>query len=122
MTDKLAMPADEFRAMGRAVVERITSYYEGLPTRAVVEPSTSQAIRALLDEPLPCEGSSFEVLLDTFDEVIARYSRHNGHPRFFGYVSSPGTPVTTLGSLLKDSVMRPGFAVGAAGNGPGVGS
>ena len=104
MTDKLAIPADEFRAMGRAVLERITSYYEGLPTRAVVEPSTSQAIRALLEEPLPREGSSFEVLLDTFDEVIARYSRHNGHPRFFGYVSSPGTAVTTLGSMLKDAV------------------
>jgi len=104
MTDKLAIPADEFRAMGRAVLERITSYYEGLPTRAVVEPSTSQAIRALLEEPLPREGSSFEVLLETFDEVIARYSRHNGHPRFFGYVSSPGTAVTTLGSMLKDAV------------------
>ena len=104
MTDKLAIPADEFRAMGRAVLERITSYYEGLPTRAVVEPSTSQAIRTLLEEPLPREGSSFEVLLETFDEVIARYSRHNGHPRFFGYVSSPGTAVTTLGSMLKDAV------------------
>ena len=34
------------------------------------------------------------------DDVIARFSRHNAHPRFFGYVSSPGTPVTALGSML----------------------
>ena len=90
--------------MGRAALERVVAYYETLPARPVVVPSTSQAIRAQLDEPLPQAGADFDTLLDTFDQVIAQFSRHNGHPRFFGYVSSPGTPVTAVGSMLAGSL------------------
>jgi glutamate/tyrosine decarboxylase-like PLP-dependent enzyme len=104
MSDRLAITPDEIRAMGRSTLERVAAYYETLPTRPVVVPSTSQAIRAQLDEPLPQTGADFETLLDTFDRVISKFSRHNGHPRFFGYVSSPGTPVTALGSMLASSL------------------
>jgi glutamate/tyrosine decarboxylase-like PLP-dependent enzyme len=104
MPDKLAIPPDEIRAMGRATLERVAAYYETLADRPVLVPSTSHALRAQLDEPLPQEGTDFDTLLDTFDRVIAQYSRHNGHPRFFGYVSSPGTPVTAVGSMLAASL------------------
>ncbi len=33
-------------------------------------------------------------------EVVQEFSRHNGHPRFFGYVSSPGLPVAAMGSMI----------------------
>ena len=104
MHDKLAIPGDEIRAMGRAVLERVAAYYETLAARPVVVPSSSEAIRARLDEPMPKAGADFATLLDTFDQVIAQFSRHNGHPRFFGYVSSPGTPVTAVGSMLAASL------------------
>jgi glutamate/tyrosine decarboxylase-like PLP-dependent enzyme len=32
--------------------------------------------------------------------VVGEFSRHNGHPRFFGYVSSPGLPVASIGSMI----------------------
>jgi len=86
--------------MGRAALERVAAYYESLPTRPVLVPTTSAAIRELIDEPLPQEGADFDTLLDTVDDVIARFTRHSAHPRFFGYISSPGTPVTSLGSML----------------------
>jgi len=86
--------------MGRAALERVAAYYESLPTRPVLIPTTSAAIRALIDEPLPQAGTDFDALLDTVDDVIARFTRHSAHPRFFGYVSSPGTPVSSLGSML----------------------
>ncbi len=104
MPDRLSIPPDEIRAMGRATLERVVAYYETLPARPVVIPSTSQAIRAQLEEPLPQAGCDFVALLDTFDQVIARFSRHNGHPRFFGYISSPGTPVTAVGSMLAGAL------------------
>ncbi|SPF43502.1 Pyridoxal-dependent decarboxylase [Candidatus Sulfopaludibacter sp. SbA4] len=86
--------------MGRAALERVAAYYESLPTRPVLIPTTSAAIRELIDEPLPQAGVDFDTLLDTVDDVIARFTRHSAHPRFFGYISSPGTPVTSLGSML----------------------
>jgi len=90
--------------MGRAALERVAAYYEGLACRPVLVPSTSQDIRARLEEPLPRDGADFETLLETFDQVIVQFSRHSAHPRFFGYVSSPGTPVTTVGSMLAASL------------------
>jgi glutamate/tyrosine decarboxylase-like PLP-dependent enzyme len=53
-----------------------------------------------LDEPAPAEGRPFPELLDTVREVVQEFSRHNGHPRFFGYVSSPGLPAAAMGSMI----------------------
>ena len=98
--DKLILPPEEIRSLGRAAVEHIAAYYNTLAERPVMVPTTSRALRDLLDEPLPESGTEFDSLLEILDGVIARYSRHSAHPRFFGYVSSPGTPVTSVGSML----------------------
>jgi glutamate/tyrosine decarboxylase-like PLP-dependent enzyme len=42
----------------------------------------------------------FADLLGTVRDVVVEFSRHNGHPRFFGYVVSPGTPVAAMGSMI----------------------
>jgi glutamate/tyrosine decarboxylase-like PLP-dependent enzyme len=86
--------------MGRAALERVEAYYQSLADRPVLVPTTSAALREQLDEPLPQEGVSFDALLETVENVVARFSRHSAHSRFFGYISSPGTPVTAFGSML----------------------
>jgi glutamate/tyrosine decarboxylase-like PLP-dependent enzyme len=101
MTDRLDTAADEIRAMGLAALERIASYYAGLAERPIVAPTTSAELRVLLDEPLPMEGVAFDRLLEDLERTVVRYSRHNAHPRFFGYISSPGTPVTAIGSMIE---------------------
>lgn len=90
--------------MGRAALERVVAYYDTLPTRPILEPSTSAALRQELDEPMPPEGCDFEALLDQLEATLVRYSRHNGHPGFFGYIASPGTPVNTIGSMLQSAL------------------
>ena len=102
--DKLIPSSEEIRALGQAAVEQIAAYYDSLAARPVLVPTTSQALRAVLDEPLPQEGADFDSLLKTLDDVIARYSRHSAHPRFFGYISSPGTPVTSVGSMIASAL------------------
>ena len=71
----------------------VANYYDTLAARAVLRPTTSADLRRLLDEPAPAAGMPFPDLLDTMRDVVEEFSRHNAHPRFFGYVSSPGTPV-----------------------------
>jgi aromatic-L-amino-acid decarboxylase len=101
---ELATPPDEFREMARAVSEFLVGYYQELPDRPVVVPTNSEALRALLDEPLPRAGTDFASLLDTVRDVIVQYCRHNGHPRFFGYISSPGTAITAFGSMIAGAL------------------
>src|SRR3954447_25623010 len=90
----------EVREMGRATLDWVAAYYASLRDRALVRPGTAAGIRAALDEPLPQEGCGFGELMGTVDGVIERFSRHNGHPRFFGYVSSPGAAVATMASMI----------------------
>lgn len=101
MSDLLDLLPDEIRALGRMVVERIAAYYQSLPERPIITATTSQALRDRLAEPLPVEGCDAEALLRTLDEVVVPFSRHNGHPRFFGYISSPGTPWNAVASMLN---------------------
>jgi glutamate/tyrosine decarboxylase-like PLP-dependent enzyme len=86
--------------MGRAALDLVAEYYDTLALRAVVRPTTSAQLRRRLDEPAPAEGRPFPELLDTVREVVQEFSRHNGHPRFFGYVSSPGLPAAAMGSMI----------------------
>ena len=51
---------DEIRTLGRAALERVANYYESLSDRPVLVPTTSAALRELVDESLPQEGTSFE--------------------------------------------------------------
>lgn len=98
--NKLALSSHDFRALAGAAVDFLADYFDNLENRPVVIPTTSRAIRERIDEPLPLTGADFDSLLDTVRDVISRYSRHSGHPRMFGYVASPGTAVTAIGSMI----------------------
>jgi glutamate/tyrosine decarboxylase-like PLP-dependent enzyme len=100
MTDKLAIPPEEFRRIAGQAVDFLATYYETLAERPVLVPTTSREIRRRIDEPAPVQGVDFDELLGTLRDVICEYSRHNAHPRFFGYVSSPGSAITAIGSML----------------------
>jgi len=101
MTDRLQLSAGEIHALGLAAAEWMAGYYRSLTERAVVVPTTAQALRSLLEEPLPSRGIGFESILRIVSDVVSGFSRHNGHPRFFGYISSPGSPITAVASLVS---------------------
>jgi glutamate/tyrosine decarboxylase-like PLP-dependent enzyme len=101
MPDNLAVPADQIREMGRAALDLIANYYDTLAARAILNPTTCADLRGRLDEPAPAAATPFPELLGTLREVVVEYCRHNAHPRFFGYVSSPGNPVNTIGSMIS---------------------
>ena len=101
---RLDITADEIRRIGGDAVELIARYYEsirGLPVLAAAMPSEA---RERLDQALPETGADFKELLDVFREVILPFNRHNGHPRFFGYVASPGSAVTAIADMLASAL------------------
>lgn len=104
LTDPLDPAPDEIRAMGLAAANAVADYYSALPTLPVLPNVTPESIRDQLDPDLPIEGEEFESLLKTITEVVFASSRHNGHPRMFGYVTSPGTPATAFADLLASAL------------------
>ena len=57
-----------------------------------------------MNGPLPEEGSDPEALLDAAAHLIADHSLFNGHPRFFGYITSSPAPIGMLADLLASAV------------------
>ncbi len=110
MPDDSALPsaldpsADEIRALGAAAVEWMARYYDALRELPVYPRTSATALKSRLAEPLPQEGRPVAELLDLFREVIVPGSRQNGHPRFFGYVSAPGTAVAAVADLLASTL------------------
>jgi glutamate/tyrosine decarboxylase-like PLP-dependent enzyme len=57
----------------------------------------------LLPDGLPVEGLPIRQVIDDCRAIIEA-SRHNGHPRFFGYVASPSTPVGAFADLVASAL------------------
>lgn len=96
--------ADEIRDWGNSVTKFMTDYLGGLSDRGVYCHMSSRRIRDRLDPALPLQGGDFESLLKVFREAIVPFSRQNAHPRMFGYVQSPGTPLAAFADLLASTL------------------
>jgi glutamate/tyrosine decarboxylase-like PLP-dependent enzyme len=96
--------ADELRNWGNSAIELMTEYLSGLRDGKVYGAFSSHQIRAQLDNSLPTKGDDFDNLLKTFRETIIPFSRQNAHPRMFGYVQSPGTPLGAFADLLASTL------------------
>jgi glutamate/tyrosine decarboxylase-like PLP-dependent enzyme len=94
----LDLPPGELEELGRAF-GRLALEYLSRPEALPVFPDTSaERLSGLFGGGLPSEGAGLEALTRACAEVF-RQSRQNGHPRMFGYVASPATPVGAFASL-----------------------
>src|SRR5947208_9434661 len=92
--------ADEIRDWGNSVIQLMADYLRTLRDRGVYRHMFSRRIRNRLDAALPTKGTDFDGLLKVFREDIIPFSRQNAHPRMFGYVQSPVTPLAPFPDLL----------------------
>src|SRR6266480_5534125 len=96
--------ADEIRDWGNSVIQFMIEYLGHLGDRPVYRQTSSREIRSGLDSKLPIKGTDFNGLLKVFRETIIPFSRQNAHPRMFGYVQSPGTPLAAFADLLASTL------------------
>src|SRR5947207_2218219 len=96
--------ADEIRDWGNSVIQLMSDYLRSLRDRGVYRHMSSDRIRDRLDPALPSKGTDFDGLLKVFREDIIPFSRQNPHPRTFGYVQSPGTPLAAFADLLASTL------------------
>jgi glutamate/tyrosine decarboxylase-like PLP-dependent enzyme len=94
----------EIRGMAGAAVDWMADYIGSLGELPVAPTVSSAELRARLAEPLPVAGRDLRDLLDVFQDVVIPGSRHNGHPRQFGYVQAPGTAVAAVADLLASTL------------------
>src|SRR5207249_12322873 len=102
---KLLDPSPEqIRSWANAAVDLIADYLSTIRDRRVYPSTSSRQIRERLDSSLPEEPVNFDELLYTLRNTLIELSRHNGHPRMFGYVQAPGTTIAALADLLASTL------------------
>jgi aromatic-L-amino-acid/L-tryptophan decarboxylase len=94
----LDLPRGELEELGRAFGRLALEYLSGPEALPVFPDTSAEQLRGLFGGRLPEEGSGLEALTSACAEVF-RQSRQNGHPRMYGYVASPATPVGAFASL-----------------------
>lgn len=102
----LAMDREAFRSAGHALVDMVAEFLETLPQRPVTRGEAPEVIRELIDAaaPLPEQGADAEPLLRAAANILFDHSLFNGHPRFFGYITSSPAPIGMLAELLAAAV------------------
>jgi glutamate/tyrosine decarboxylase-like PLP-dependent enzyme len=100
----LDLADDALRALADRAVALVTDYFAHVADRPVFPQTTAAEIAAQLAAPLPLDGPAELADLFADCERIIANSRQNGHPRFFGYVASPATPVGAFADLIASAL------------------
>lgn len=103
VSKSLDITDEALRELSAQSVALVLDYFERIAELPVFPDTTAAQIAERLPGTLPVEGEPLEALMADCRAVISA-SRHNGHPRFFGYVASPSTPVAAFADLIASAL------------------
>jgi aromatic-L-amino-acid decarboxylase len=103
---ELGMSAEEFRRVGHRLVDQIAAGLARIPEGPVKPDESGSCVRSVLkaERSLPAEGSDPELLVTNAAQLLFNHSLFNGHPNFFGYITSSPAPIGIFGDLLASAV------------------
>jgi len=95
----LDVSTDELRQIADLSTQLVFEYFNEISERDVVP----EKVRTLPKAPLAWEPVALDQLIEEC-QTIFDLSRHNGHPRFFGYVASPSTAIGAYADLVASAL------------------
>ena len=98
----LEMAPSEFRALGHELVDSLADWLATMPHGLVTRGESVTDIRSALESErgLPETGENAARVLKEATGLLFEHSLFNGHPRFFGYITSSPAPLGALGDFL----------------------
>ena len=99
----LDISKEELRQLSTEFSNLVTDYFSEVSNLRLYPETSGGQTTTEVGSTLSREGQSLEELMAGC-RAILEHSRHNGHPRFFGYVASPATPAGAFADLLASAV------------------
>ena len=93
----------EREVLGRAALDFALEYFRTQSDLAVYPTIGARELSAQLSSSLPIEPQELDAVMAEFEQVVSG-SRHNGHPRMFGYVQSSGSFAGVVGDFLASAL------------------
>lgn len=102
----LEIDAEAFRRLGHQLVEDVADRLAAIPDGPVTPGERPATVRDALgaNRALPEDGVEPGELLRRATSLLFDHSLFNGHPRFFGYITSSPAPIGMMGDLLAAAV------------------
>ena len=94
---------DTLNEISSSAMKLVFDYLTTISERPVRAENHAGKTTDSIDVDLSTEGVPLDKLIDEC-RAIMDLSRHNGHPRFFGYVASPSTPIGAYGDLIASAL------------------
>lgn len=91
------------RELSERAVDLVSDYFRHVSESPVLTHTGASELDAQFDAPLPVAPDSLDALFADCRRIFEG-SRHSGHPRFFGYVASPATPVGAFADLIASAL------------------
>jgi len=99
----LELTPEQREQLARGALDWALKYFDE-QSRLPIYPSTNpKDLTSLLASTLPLDPQDAHTVMTDFEQVAAN-SRHNGHPRMFGYVQSAGSFAGVVGDLLASAL------------------
>ena len=101
----IAMGSAEFKKIGYQLVDAIADFIDSIPEKKVTTGESPKELQLILGSAsLPENGVPAEALFARACELLFNHSLLNGHPKFYGYITSSAAPVGALADLLAAAV------------------
>ena len=99
----LELSEAELRDLSSRITQLVTEYFSEVTTLPVFPETSAGKTIGAVGKSLPLDATPVDQLIADCQTLIEN-SRHNGHPRFFGYVASPATAPGAFGDLLASAL------------------
>jgi aromatic-L-amino-acid/L-tryptophan decarboxylase len=94
---------EAMRALGHRMVDDMLDYLQNRRDNPVWQP-TPDEVKTRLRAGVPLEAQGAEQAYEDFLRDVLPYVMGNTHPRFWGWVMGPGTPLAVLADMLASAV------------------
>jgi aromatic-L-amino-acid/L-tryptophan decarboxylase len=102
---ELDMTSEAFRLAGHELIDLLADFLAKIHEYPVTRGESAEQIRKVfVPRELPESGEDAGELLRRLAPLIIEHSLHNGHPRFFGYITSSAAPLGALADLLAAAI------------------
>ena len=100
----IEMDAQAFREAGHLLIDEIAGFISSISDFPVTTAPGPRALQAKLPKTMPIKGEDPSALVRETWKLLVKNSLFNGHPRFWGYITSSPAPLGMLGDLLASAV------------------
>jgi aromatic-L-amino-acid/L-tryptophan decarboxylase len=107
------------RRLGYEIIDRIITHYERLPALPAMRRHTRRELESALWSALPAQPADLTNTLDTITQYVFGSIGHLNHPRFFGFIPTPGNFVSAMADVLV-AAYTPFCGTWIEGSGPAV--